>query len=155
MFRPIEEIIEYFDEKEIHYRIQEREDETRLVADAVVDYAAFSVAYICTGEECDISIRIMHFVRFKEQDYPEILRVTNTLNTKYRYAKFSANAEAEAVTIEYDFPEKTEGIGEAAYELFQRLLQIAEEAYPEYMRAIWGSPKNYSINSISFRDIEV
>lgn len=155
MFSPAEEIIEFFDEKEVRYRVQEQEEETRIIADVVVDYAAFSVVFLITSEENDVSVRVPHFVRFKEQEYAEMLRVANQVNDRYRFCKFTVNKEAEAVTMEYDFPENTEQIGPAAHEIFQRTMQIAEEAYPEFMRAIWGSPKNYSVDKIEFRDIEV
>ncbi len=155
MFPAAEEIAEYFDNEDLHYRVQETESSTRICADVVVDYAAFTVLFISDNEASDVYVRIPHFVRFKKKDLRAVLRVTNQMNEKFRFCKFTVNADIESVTIEYDFPEKTEQIGAAALEIFQRIMQIAEEAYPVYMRAIWGSPEPVNLGKIVFHDIEV
>ena len=59
--------------------------------------------------------------------------------------------------LEYDFPTNTGNIGEATTELLQRIIQIAKEAYPFFMRALWEKkPKaDPHVGHIVFHDIEV
>lgn len=157
MFSATEEIAEYFNEKEIVYTVQESESTSRVVASVVVDYASFTVYFISSDDSNDVSVRIPHFVRFKEQDYRDMLKVASRINDKYRFVKFTVNQESEAVTIEYDFAEKTENIGAAAEEIFRRVMQIAEEAYPEFMRALWCKQDmpQQQLGNIVFHDFEV
>lgn len=159
MYPAIEEIMEVFNEKDVHFQVQENDDSNRIIASVVVDYTSFTVYFISSDETNDISVRVPHFVRFKEKERRDMLRIANRMNDKYRFCKFTVNDESEAVTIEYDFAEKTENIGEAAEELFRRLMQIAEEAYPEFMRAIWGKTETpaepQNIGNIVFHDFEV
>lgn len=150
-----EEIIERFEEKDIRFRVQELEEGARIIADVIVDYTSFSVVYITEEEGNDIAVRVPHFVRFLEKEYADMLRVTNEMNEKYRFCKFSVNRELSSVSIEYDFPEHTENIGEACVEIFQRMMQIAEEAFPHFMRAIWQPREPVSLGNIVFHDYEV
>ena len=160
MFPATEEIAEFFEEKDVHFSISETEESSRVVASVVVDYAAFTVYFISSDETNDVSVRVPHYVRFKEQNRRDMLRIANRMNDKYRFVKFTVNDDAESITIEYDFAEKTENIGPAAEELFRRLMQIAEEAYPEFMRAIWGAKDEpasppQALGNIVFHDFEV
>ena len=120
MYPAIEEIVEVFNEKDVHFSVQENDDNNRVIASVVVDYTSFTVYFISSDETNDISVRVPHFVRFKEKERRDMLRIANRMNDKYRFCKFTVNDESEAVTIEYDFAEKTENIGEAVEELFRR-----------------------------------
>ena len=156
MFAATAEIADKFTEEKIIFRVVESEDNCRIIADAIVDYAAFAVHFISSDDSNDVSVRIPHYVRFKDAERRDVLRVANDMNNKYRFAKFSVNDEAGAVTIEYDFPENDDGIAEGAVEIFHRLLQIAEDAYPAFMKAIWGKThEDPDLGKIVFHDFEV
>ncbi len=155
MYPAIEEMVQAFEEDSLIFRVQEDEDTARLSANAIVDYTSFTVHFLVSDDANDVSVRVPHFVRFKEKDVTEMLRVANSMNDHYRYAKFAVNPETESVTIEYDFPENTERIGPAAVEVFRRLMSIAEEAFPEFMKAIWNRPPEVSFGNIQFHDVTV
>lgn len=156
MFASTQEIADRFREEEIVFRILESEETCRICADAIVDYASFSVHFISSDDENDVSVRVPHFVRFKDKELRSVLHVANAMSSKYRYFKFSVNREAEAVTIEYDFPEQESNISECAVEIFRRILIVAEESYPEFMRAIWKEEHDEpDFGHIVFHDIEV
>lgn len=155
MFSAIEEITERFTERDIRFRLQNNEEQTRIFADVLVDYTTFTVVFIVEGESSDVSVRIPHYVRFLEKEYRDVLRVTNDLNEKYRFCKFTVNSRVGSVTLEYDFPQNTENIGDAAVEILQRMIQIAEESYPVYMRAIWAKPEPPVLGNIVFHDFQV
>ena len=156
MFASTQEIADRFTEEEIVFRVLESEESSRICADAIVDYASFSVHFISADDESDVSVRVPHFVRFKEKEMRSVLHVANAMNNKYRFFKFSVNRQSEAVTIEYDFPEQESNIGECAVEIFRRILMVAEESYPEFMRAIWKEThEEPDFGRIVFHDIEV
>lgn len=156
MYPAIEEIAEVFKEKSVVFHIQENDENSRIVASVIVDYTSFTVYFIANDENNDIAVRIPHFVRFKPQNHRDMIRISNRMNDKYRFCKFSVNDESESVSIEYDFAGKTDNIGEASEEIFRRVMQIAEEAYPEFMRAIWGKQETQqTIGNVVFHDFEV
>ena len=68
MFAAIEAIADKFTEEDIIFRIVEGEENCRIIADAVVDYAALSVHFLATDDANDVSVRIPHFVRFKDKE---------------------------------------------------------------------------------------
>ena len=156
MFAATAAIADKFTEENIIFRVMESEESCRIIADAVVDYAALSVHFISSDDENDVSVRIPHFVRFKDKERRDVLRVANEMNNKFRFCKFSVNLETEAVTLEYDFPEQDDNVAEGAVEIFRRMLQIAEEAFPEFMKAIWGKQhEEPDFGKIVFHDFEV
>lgn len=157
MFAATAAIADKFTEENIIFRVVESEENSRVIADAVVDYAAPTVHFISSDDENDVSVRIPHFVRFKDKERRAVLRVANDMNNKFRFCKFSVNLEAEAVTLEYDFPEGDDNVAEGSVEIFRRMLQIAEEAYPEFMKAIWGQAheEEPNLGNIVFHDFEV
>ena len=156
MFSATAEIADKFTEENIIFRVMESEENCRIIADAIVDYAALSVHFISSDDSNDVSVRIPHFVRFKDKERRDVLRVANEMNNKFRFCKFSVNLEAEAVTLEYDFPEGDSGVADGAVEIFRRMLQIAEEAYPDFMKAIWATKhEEPNLGKIVVHDFEV
>ncbi|MBR6718728.1 MAG: YbjN domain-containing protein [Oscillospiraceae bacterium] len=156
MFAATNEIADRFTEEEILFRVAESEESSRVIADAVVEYACFAVHFISSDDENDVSVRIPHYVRFTDRERNAVLKVANQMNNKYRFCKFSVNTDAEAVTLEYDFPEENRNVAEGAVEIFHRILQIAQDAYPEFMRAIWATEHDApNLGRIVFHDFEV
>ena len=156
MFAATAAIADRFTEEEIIFRVMESEESSRIIADAIVEYASLSVHFISSDDENDVSVRIPHFVRFTDKEQRDVLRVANDMNNKFRFSKFSVSLEAKAVTMEYDFPEGDDSIADGAVEIFRRMLQIAEEAYPEFMKAIWGKEHEVpDLGNIVFHDFEV
>lgn len=156
MFAATNEIADRFTEEEILFRVVETEENSRVIADAVVNYACFSVHFISADDANDVSVRIPHYVRFTDRERNAVLKVANEMNNKFRFCKFAVNPDAEAVTVEYDFPEENENLAEGAVEIFHRMLQIAQEAYPDFMRAIWATEhESQDLGRIVFHDFEV
>ncbi|MBQ8922245.1 MAG: YbjN domain-containing protein [Oscillospiraceae bacterium] len=139
MFRASEEIAEVFEEHEIMFRTFETEKSSRVGTDAQVTYTVFVIWFISSDDDSDVSVRVPNFVRYQNDDEKKrLLRVVNEMNRKYRYVKFTMPADDECINIEYDFLESTHDVGRTAVELFRRIMQIADESYPEFMKALWG-----------------
>ena len=51
--------------------------------------------------------------------------------------KFTLDNDS-SLNAEYDLPVNTEDVGEACFEIGLRMAQIIDEAYPEFMKAIWS-----------------
>jgi hypothetical protein len=61
MFSATAEIADKFTEENIIFRVMESEENCRIIADAIVDYAALSVHFISSDDSNDVSVRIPHF----------------------------------------------------------------------------------------------
>lgn len=139
MFRATEEIAAAFDAENLKYRIQETETSSRLAAEVQVGYAAFCIWFHSTDDDNDVAVRVPNFVRYEtDAELRKMLKTANDMNRKYRYCKFAVNREEQGVVLEYDFPQCADQVGAAAVEIFQRIIQIAKDAYPVFMKALWG-----------------
>ena len=85
-----------------------------------------------------VGIRSFRFARAKEDCFVDVLKTCNELNTRFRWVKFSVDHDYD-VNVEIDCIVNEETAGEVVLELVQRLCSIADDAYPELMRAIYGS----------------
>lgn len=158
MMRATELIAQYFDEKEVRFRLEDREDVSAIIANIAVDYTSFAMHFYSQDEENDVSVRIPNFVRYGNKSTAAVLKVAAECNSLYRYAKFTVDTEEHSVRVEFDFPEETEddAVGPIAYEIFRRLMQICDEAFPKFMEAIWGREEQAAeYNNIVFHDFQV
>lgn len=158
MYHATELIAQYFDEKEIRFRIEDREDVSAVIANIAVDYTSFAMHFYSQDSENDVSVRIPNFVRYGDRSTAAVLRVAAECNQLYRYAKFTVDTEEHSVRVEYDFAEETDddAVGPCAYEIFRRLMQICDEAFPKFMEAIWNKDAQAAeYSNIVFHDFEV
>ncbi|MBR6108044.1 MAG: YbjN domain-containing protein [Oscillospiraceae bacterium] len=139
MFRATEEIAAAFDEANLKYRLEETESGSRLGANVEVNYTAFCIWFISDDDDSDVAVRIPNFTRFRtEAERRKLLKPLNDMNRKFRFCKFVLNRTAQSIELEYDFPQSADQIGQTAVEMFHRIARIADEAYPVFMKALWG-----------------
>ena len=59
------------------------------------------------------------------------------MNQEYRWVKFYVDEKENSVTIADDAIIQLDSCGEEIFELMYRLADIADDVYPEFMKAIW------------------
>lgn len=129
-----------YDANEWHYTIDEVGDKSVLKAKFNAKQAgSVELLYISTDDDSDVAVRIFHYVKGMPAKAPELLGAINELNCKYRFVKFVMDNDCD-IQIEYDLPVRCADPGQTAVEMANRLVDIAEEAYPVIMRALWASP---------------
>ena len=74
---------------------------------------------------------------FEGDKYGKALVVCNSMNDKFRWAKFFLNSDKDVVVQEDAVVEEATA-GEELFELIVRMLNIMDEAYPEFMKARWA-----------------
>lgn len=84
-----------------------------------------------------IGIRSFEYVSFPAAKRDEMYKVCSDMNEEYRWAKFYVEKERDSVTISDDAVISLDSCGEEVLELVSRLCNIADDAYPKFMRAIW------------------
>lgn len=67
------------------------------------------------------------------------MEACNILNHKIRYMKFYFDPDGD-INVEYDFPVHSpdDGIGEMAFEIFVRMMQILNSEYSIFMKALYS-----------------
>lgn len=67
------------------------------------------------------------------------MEACNALNHKIRYVKFYLDTDGD-INVEYDFPVHSpdDGIGEMAFEIFVRMMQILDSEYSIFMKALYS-----------------
>ena len=129
------------DRQEFHYRIEEHDGKSVLIAGFGIDNGpSVQVLFISPDNDNDVSIRLFGIVnKVAENKTGSILKAINECNNKFRYLKFTLDKDGD-VNIEYDLPIKADdrSVGAEACEIFSRIMHIADEAYPVFMKAMWN-----------------
>ncbi len=132
-----------FDEKGIHSTLDAENGVDILHAGFSLDYG-MNVDLSCYAQEdnSDVSIRLYSILNVKHIN-ASILKVLNDCNDTYHFFKFVLDEDQDLV-ICYDFTPglDTENLGNIVFELCLHILNVAQEVYPDFMRAIWGNAKN-------------
>lgn len=96
--------------------------------------------FISHDNDNDVAVRIIGLV----SDVPmnkrlRVMEVCNALNINFRYLKFTLDGDGD-VNVEYDFLVRSpnEGIGEMAFEIFSRTIQILSSENGIFMKAIYS-----------------
>ncbi len=137
-----QEISNYFTMQDIKHRIDETDTASFVEAGfngKVVK--GLIVRYFSSSERNDVAVRVANFGGGSVPDdrKDEILVLLNTLNCQFRFAKFCLTP-AGTISVEFDLPQNTafDALGETAREIFIRLIQICDSAYPQVMKVLWG-----------------
>lgn len=132
------EIRDYFAENKIYATLEENDDSSCLRVNVSGDHGYYNVNFFSNDDTNDTAVRVMNYLRYPKEMEDTICEVVNHCNSLYRFVKFILMPDSRSVRIEYDFSESTSNIGKSALDLFYHILNIADDAYPLFMQAIWG-----------------
>ena len=84
-----------------------------------------------------VSFKCWEIANFKDKEAVGII-TCNQLNNQYRWVTFYVDDDADVITqIDSYVDENT--CGPICMSLVRRMVNIVDEAYPEFMRALWGN----------------
>lgn len=126
-----------FKANNIRCRINETQSTSAVEAGFTGENTQMTVRFISTDNDNDVAARILSFVKVPANKRSAVLEAINGLHRRFRYASFSVDDDGDVV-VAYDFPLRTSDPGDIAVEMFIRLVKIADQAYPELMKAIWS-----------------
>ena len=140
-YRAISLISEAFDRHNIKYQIIDSGDFQEIQAGYGIKAGPLvAVRFISRDRKNDLEIRVIGLVNgVPEEKRPKLLAVCNTLNCRYRFVKFCMNDEGN-ISVELDTPTSTgdESVGEMAFELFVRTVQIMNMGYPSIAQVLYA-----------------
>ena len=98
---------------------------------------SYRIRFISSDDDNDVSVRAYAIVSVDSAKRSKVLEAINTVNDKYRYAKFVIDEDND-INVEYDFPVRSNNVEKCASEILSRFVNIIDEAYPVIMRAVFG-----------------
>lgn len=91
------------------------------------------------AENCqNVAVRCFDFVKIPENKVAKMMAVVNEQNNVYRYAKFCIDTSDNTIQMEMDAVFRGHDVGTICYELLMRCVNICDEAYPDFMKALWS-----------------
>ena len=138
LFRASREIISALEAKGIKYTTRTAEKmSTVRVAYSGENFSSLEISFISTDDDNDVAVRAWAYIpSVPKAKRPQVQEVVNAMNAKFRYVKFVL--DEEDVNMEFDFPVRVTNVGDIATEIISRFTNIADEAYPEFMKAMWA-----------------
>ncbi len=97
-----------------------------------------TVTFFFNSDCEDASIRIFDLVKVPANKAVSILQTVNKINNTYRFAKFCLDTNDNTIQLEMDPVFRGNDVAEICVELLSRSVNIADEAYPEFMKAIYS-----------------
>lgn len=142
MYNPIRLLKEAFDAHGLKYLFFEKEQIQSIHVPFGINNGPFvDVRYISLNRGNDISVRIMNLAnKVPQEKRIKVLEAINILNNKYRFLKFNMDPENN-IHVEYDLPVNTgdDSLGEMAFEVFIRTMQILNDGYILIAQALYSN----------------
>jgi len=95
--------------------------------------------YVCFDKEDKplVSFKCWDVANFKNKEARALI-ACNEMNTEYRWVKFYLDSDADIV-VEADAIVDDVTAGEECLQMVRRMVNITDEAYPTFARALWAA----------------
>ena len=129
-------VCKHLDKKEIKYkRINDKTLRIAYSGDNL-DTIPINVIFDEDGDPY-VALRCWDITKFKGSKRERGIMVCNELNNRFRWVKFSVDKDDDIVAAN-DAHVDLFTAGEEILMLVRRMVNIVDEAYPEFMKAVWG-----------------
>lgn len=139
-FKAINLIAETFEKRGVKFDVVNRHGSEQLLAGFSVDCGPNVIMrFISHDDDNDVAARIFGLITNTPMEKrPRVMEACNVLNCKVRYMKFYIDSDGD-INAEYDFPMRSpdDGIGEMAFEIFVRMMQVLDSEYSIFMKALY------------------
>lgn len=140
-FKAINLIAEAFEKHDAKFRVFNIRGQEELVAGFSVDAGPnVMMKFITRDNDNDVAARIFGLItKTPKEKRSRVMEACNDLNRKTRFMKFYVDTDGD-INVEYDFPVQSsdECIGEMAFEIFVRTMQILDHEYEIFMKALYS-----------------
>lgn len=140
-FKAINLIAETSEKRGVKFDVVSHHGSEQLLAGFSVDCGPNVIMqFISRDNDNDVAARIFGLIsNTPKEKRSRVMEACNVLNHKIRYMKFYLDTDGD-INVEYDFPVHSpdEGIGEMAFEIFVRMMQILDSEYSIFMKALYS-----------------
>jgi hypothetical protein len=89
-------------------------------------------------EDAHVHLEGLDFVTVPKEKYDVMYKVLNEVNDAYKHVKFVLDVEDGQICARDDDVIQLDSCGPECFELMIRMVQIVEDAYPKFMKAMWS-----------------
>lgn len=140
-FKATNLIAETFEKRGVNFDVVSHHGSEQLLAGYSVDCGPNVIMrFISRDNDNDVAARIFGLIsNTPNEKRVRVMEACNMLNYKIRYMKFYLDNDGD-INVEYDFPVHSpdDGIGEMAFEIFVRMMQILDSEYSIFMKALYS-----------------
>lgn len=139
-FKAINLIAENFEKHGVKFDVVSLHRSEQLLAGFPVDCGPNVIMrFISNDNDNDVAARIFGLIsNTPKEKRVRVMEACNVLNHKIRYMKFCLDTDGD-INVEYDIPvhSSDDCIGEMAFEIFVRTMQILDSEYSIFMKALY------------------
>lgn len=139
-FKAINLIAETFEKRGVKFDVVSIHRSEQLLAGFSIDCGPNVIMrFISNDNDNDIAARIFGLIsNTPKEKRTRVMEACNVLNHKIRYIKFCLDIDGD-INVEYDLPvhSSDDCIGEIAFEIFVRTMQILDSEYSIFMKALY------------------
>lgn len=139
-FKAINLIAKTFEKRGVKFDVVRHHGSEQLLAGFPVDSGPNVIMrFISNDNDNDVAARIFGLIsNTPKEKRVRVMEACNVLNHKIRYMKFCLDTDG-GINVEYDLPvhSSDDCIGEMAFEIFVRTMQILDSKYSIFMKALY------------------
>lgn len=139
-FKAINLIAETFEKHGVKFDVVSHHGSEQLLAGFSVDCGPNVIMrFISSDNDNDVAARIFGLIsNTPKEKRVRVMEACNVLNHKIRYMKFYLDTDGD-INVEYDLPvhSSDDCIGEMAFKIFVRTMQILDSEYSIFMKSLY------------------
>ena len=89
-------------------------------------------------DDTHVHLEGIDFITVPRDRYDRLYKVLNDVNDQYRLVKFVLDTKEGRICARDDAVIDLDSCGAECFELMIRMVKIVEDAYPTFMKALWG-----------------
>ena len=135
--KSIQETKAYLDSQNMHYKLDEEKNVIEIGIGGLDNIGSIKILLIFSDNDRIVGLRAYNVCKFQEAKSEPMYRVCSQMNHQFRWVKFYVDENDWTITAEDDAIVTLGSVGEELLELTMRMAGIVDEAYPNFMKAIW------------------
>ncbi len=142
MHKSTQDFIRKLNEKNVHYKeagTAKNGDDLLTVSFSCDNISSgVKVTFFFSDDNEDVALRCFDLVKVPDDKVAACFIAVNQQNKKFRFGKFVLDTGDNTIQMEMDAVFRDHDVGEICYELMMRAVNLCDDAYPEFMKAIWS-----------------
>ena len=130
--------VAYLQSQDIKCKVLDRGDAFRVGFSGFKNLQNMEIIVIFDDNNRTMGLRSYSYMKVPEGKLPQIYAVCSKMNQEFRWVKFYVDDKDSTVTLADDAVIDASNCGPEIYELIMRMAGIADDAYPEFMKAVWA-----------------
>lgn len=142
MLSSVIQFVNYMDKKDIKYNnrgpLGDKGREVVEVSFSAKNMNSVRTVFYFDADAESVAIRVYDIVKVPEEKVDVMYPAINSLNRRFRFAKFVLDTDDNTIQAEMDTAFRSRDVGEICYELMIHMVDICDTAYPDLMKALWA-----------------